>query len=62
MDMNTFHGLHTLLVMAAFIGICLWAYSSHRRKANEEAARLPFEDDEIDRRTREQDLESKNDE
>lgn len=62
MDINTVHGLHTILVMAIFIGICWWAYSAHRKKANDEAAHLPFDDEEIDRRTREKELEKKEDE
>ncbi|HET8849324.1 MAG TPA: cbb3-type cytochrome c oxidase subunit 3 [Marinobacter sp.] len=53
MDMNDVRGIHTLLVMAAFFGIVWWAYSAHRRKANEEAAHLPFDDEVADQRTRE---------
>lgn len=60
MDINDLRGLHTLLVMAAFLGICWWAYSAHRRKSNDEAANLPFDDDEIDQRTREQDDNTEN--
>lgn len=51
MDINDLRGLHTLLVMAAFIGIVWWAYSAHRRKANDEAAHLPFDDDDVEART-----------
>lgn len=51
MDLHTFEGINTLMVMAVFIGICWWAYSAKRRKDNDEAAHLPFDDDEIDRRT-----------
>ncbi|MBS3803438.1 MAG: cbb3-type cytochrome c oxidase subunit 3 [Oleiphilaceae bacterium] len=54
MDINDFRGFHTLLVMLAFLGICWWAYSAHRKKSNDEAAHLPFDDDDIDQRTREQ--------
>ncbi len=46
--------MHTLLVMAVFIGIIWWAFSAHRKKANEEAAHLPFDDDEVEKRTLEQ--------
>ncbi|MFE8071588.1 cbb3-type cytochrome c oxidase subunit 3 [Marinobacteraceae bacterium S3BR75-40.1] len=62
MDINTVRGLHTILVMAIFIGIVWWAYSAHRKKSNEESAQLPFADEDIDRRTREKDLEKKEDE
>ncbi len=53
MDINDLRGIHTLLVLAVFIGIVWWAYSAHRNKPNDEAAHLPFDDDddEIDRRT-----------
>lgn len=60
MDINDLRGVHTLLVMAAFLGICWWAYSAHRRRPNDEAANLPFDDDEIDQRTREQDDNTEN--
>jgi len=55
MDINELRGIHTLLVMAAFFGIVWWAYSAHRKKANDEAAQLPFDDDEVEKRTLEQD-------
>ncbi|RBW49868.1 cbb3-type cytochrome oxidase subunit 3 [Marinobacter sp. F3R11] len=54
MDINELRGIHTLLVMAVFIGIIWWAFSAHRKKANEEAAHLPFDDDEVAKRTLEQ--------
>jgi len=54
MDLNELRGIHTLLVMAVFIGIVWWAYSAHRKKANDEAAHLPFDDDDVEKRTLEQ--------
>ena len=54
MDINELRGIHTLLVMAVFLGIVWWAYSAHRRKANDEAAHLPFDDDDVEKRTLEQ--------
>ncbi|MCM0611706.1 cbb3-type cytochrome c oxidase subunit 3 [Marinobacter sediminum] len=54
MDLNELRGIHTLLVMAVFLGIVWWAYSAHRKKANDEAAHLPFDDDEVGKRTLEQ--------
>ncbi|MFW5824032.1 MAG: cbb3-type cytochrome oxidase subunit 3 [Marinobacter sp.] len=54
MDINDFRGIQTLLVLIAFIGIVWWAYSAHRKKPNDEAAHLPFDDDEIAERTLEQ--------
>jgi cytochrome c oxidase cbb3-type subunit 4 len=54
MDINELRGIHTLLVMAVFFGIVWWAYSARRKKANEEAAHLPFDDDDVEKRTLEQ--------
>ena len=51
MDINTLRGISTILVMIAFISICLWAYSSKRKSNFDDAANLPFEDDEIAKRT-----------
>ncbi|SNC67818.1 cytochrome c oxidase cbb3-type subunit 4 [Marinobacter sp. es.048] len=54
MDINELRGIHTILVMAVFFGIVWWAYSAHRKKANDEAAHLPFDDDDVEQRTLEQ--------
>jgi len=54
MDVNELRGVHTLVIMAMFIGIIWWAYSSRRRRPNDEAAHLPFDDDEMEKRTLEQ--------
>lgn len=62
MDINTFLGFNTILVLIIFIGICVWAYSARRRKDNEESAQLPFEDEEMDRRTLRKESEKKSDE
>jgi cytochrome c oxidase cbb3-type subunit 4 len=35
----------TIVVMVVFIGIVLWAWSSKRAKAFDEAANLPFTED-----------------
>lgn len=51
MDVNDIRGIHSLIIMAIFLGIIWWAFSGHRKKANDEAAQLPFEDDDIDQRT-----------
>jgi cytochrome c oxidase cbb3-type subunit 4 len=45
MDINTLRGLGTVFAMIAFIGICLWAYSDKRKASNDEAAQLPFADE-----------------
>ena len=60
MDVNDLRGVHTLLIMAMFFGIVWWAYSAHRRRANEEASHLPFDDEEVEKRTLEQEQLEKN--
>ncbi len=46
MDINTLRGLSTVFVFIAFIGICWWAFSPKRKKKFEDAANLPFADEE----------------
>jgi len=45
-DINTLRGIATLLVLLAFLGLCGWAYSSKRKSSFDEAAHIPFADDE----------------
>ena len=59
MDINDLRGLSTLFLMIAFVGLCIWAYSKNRKSAFDEAANIPFADEELNRRTLEE--ESKND-
>ncbi|MBU3070127.1 cbb3-type cytochrome c oxidase subunit 3 [Aestuariicella sp. G3-2] len=47
MDINDFRSLSTVLVFIAFIGVCWWAFSPSRKKQFDDAANLPFSDDEI---------------
>ncbi|HKK55424.1 cbb3-type cytochrome c oxidase subunit 3 [Marinobacter sp.] len=54
MDVNDLRGIHSLVIMAMFLGIVWWAFSARRKRANEEAAHLPFDDDEVEKRTLEQ--------
>lgn len=46
MDINDLRGLSTLFLFIAFVGLCFWAYSSKRKKSFDEAANLPFADEE----------------
>ncbi len=48
MDTGTFRGLITLILIVAFIGIFFWAYSKRRKPDFDEAANLPFADDDED--------------
>lgn len=45
MDMNLFRGIITVILLVAFIGLWIWAWSSKRRKQFDEAANLPFRDE-----------------
>ncbi|MCR9104005.1 MAG: cbb3-type cytochrome c oxidase subunit 3 [Gammaproteobacteria bacterium] len=54
MDINDLRGLSTAFLLVAFIGLCIWAYSKNRSKAFDEAAQLPFADDEMNERTRQE--------
>ena len=44
-SLETLRGLGTVSAFVAFTAVCLWAYSSKRREAFEEAAMLPFADE-----------------
>jgi cytochrome c oxidase cbb3-type subunit 4 len=46
MDLNDLRSLITVLSFATFIGIVWWAYSGKRKQSFDEAALLPFTDDE----------------
>ena len=60
--LSHFRGYHTLIMIVVFVAICVWAFSPHRRKSNEEAANLPFDDEDIAERTRADQREKKEDE
>lgn len=47
MELDDLRSILTVLAFATFVGIVLWAYSGGRKKAFEEAAHLPFEEDEL---------------
>lgn len=51
MDINDLRGLSTAFLMVTFIGMCFWAYSKNRKKEFDEAANLPFADEELNQRT-----------
>ncbi len=44
---NLLRSIHTVLMFVVFIGICVWAYSGRRKRAFEEAANLPFADEDL---------------
>jgi len=45
-DQGTLQGIATILAMVAFLGVCWWAYSNHKKRDFDEAAQLPFAEDE----------------
>lgn len=45
MDINDLRSIVTVLSFIAFVGIVWWAFSSHRKHAYDEAARIPLDDD-----------------
>lgn len=45
MDIDTFRGVMTALLMALFIWLVFWAYSRRRQADFTAAAALPLEDD-----------------
>ena len=46
MDVNDLRAAVTLLSFIAFIGVIAWAWSRRNKKRFDEAAKLPFADDE----------------
>ena len=44
MSSVTVHSLWTVVMLVLFIGIIVWAWSSRRKKAFDEAAQIPLED------------------
>ncbi len=45
MDINTLRAIVTVVTFAVFIGICWWAMARRNQAGFEEAARLPFGQD-----------------
>lgn len=56
MDINTLRSLSTILVMIAFLGVCWWAFSPRRKSRFDNAANLPFADEDQHAKTKEQEL------
>ncbi|MBT9496084.1 MULTISPECIES: cbb3-type cytochrome c oxidase subunit 3 [Zoogloea] len=47
MDINDARVVLTVLALVCFLGITIWAYSGRARKGFDEAALLPFSEDEL---------------
>jgi len=48
MDAGTWRGIFTLVMLVLFVALCFWAWSSKRKADFDEAAQLPFGDDETE--------------
>ena len=47
-SINDLRSWHTVVMLVAFLGIVFWAYSRKRHKSFDEAANLPFADNDLD--------------
>jgi len=45
MTQGDWFGIATILAIVAFCGVCIWAWSDKRRQQFDEAANLPFADE-----------------
>ncbi|RDL45836.1 cbb3-type cytochrome c oxidase subunit 3 [Marinomonas piezotolerans] len=52
MDINTLRAFATPLAFIAFIAIGVWTFSKSRKKGFDEAANLPFADDDFDNQSK----------
>ena len=46
MELNDIRAWHTVILLISFVGIVIWAYSRRRKRDFDEAANLPFADEE----------------
>lgn len=46
MDVGLIQSIWTVVALVVFLGVCVWAWSARRKADFDEAARLPFTDDE----------------
>ncbi len=51
MDLNDLRSILTLLAFLCFLGIVAWAYHGRSRRGFDEAAQLPFDDEDTHGRT-----------
>ena len=45
MDIGTFRGIVTAVLLGLFVWLVFWAFSKSRRASFDEAARIPLEED-----------------
>jgi len=46
MESSLFHSVWTVIVLILFVGIVAWAWSGRQKQRFDEAAHIPFDDDE----------------
>ncbi len=46
MDQAMFHSIWTVVMLVAFVGIVIWAWSGKRKQVFRDAAKMPLEDEE----------------
>jgi len=49
MDINDWRSIVTVVSLLTFIGIVAWVYGGRRKKRFDEAANLPFAEEDVDR-------------
>ena len=47
MNFSLIHSVWTIVVMVLFVGIVIWAWSSKRKARFDEAANIPFKEDDM---------------
>jgi len=45
MDMNFIHSIWTVVVLVVFVGIVIWAWSGANKASFDDAANIPFQED-----------------
>jgi len=45
MDINTIRGVLTIILMIAFLGLVVWAWSSKRKETFDKLSQMPLEED-----------------
>jgi cytochrome c oxidase cbb3-type subunit 4 len=45
MDQSTVGSIFTVIVFVSFVGVIIWAFSGRNKKSFDEAANLPFADE-----------------
>lgn len=51
MDIHDLRGISTGVLLVTFIALIVWAYSRKQKKGFDEAANLPFADEDINKAT-----------